>query len=83
MAPLGALSQAWVTDGVEFCSCPGVTWLNRDATTSRPCRTCGKLRPADVCIVGSDNPKHRREGCRSTHILRRSRRGLLPPVRAY
>lgn len=60
---------AWVEslpDGVEFCSCPGVTWLNRDATTSRPCRTCGKLRNNDLCALGSDNPKHRRRGCRST-----------------
>ena len=53
-------------DGVEFCLCSGVTWVNRDPTTSRPCRACGKLRNDDICVVGSDDPHHQRRGCRST-----------------
>jgi hypothetical protein len=62
---------AWLDslpDDVEFCHCPGVTWMNRDPTTSRPCRTCGKLRNNDMCMVTAvkDSKRHRREGCRST-----------------
>jgi hypothetical protein len=60
---------AWLDslpDGVEFCLCPGVTWVNRDPTSSRPCLMCGKLRNNDLCVVSSKNPEHRRRGCRST-----------------
>jgi len=53
-------------DGVRFCLCPGVTWVNRDPRTSRPCRLCGNLRNDDMCVVVTDDERHhKRRGCRS------------------
>ena len=53
-----------IDETTKFCLCPGVTRVNRDPGTSRPCPTCGKARNDDRCAVAVKAP-HQRQGCRS------------------